>query len=205
MTPVAKDTIALATLAGLLVLPVAACSAKQDEKPGSIVQTASNLPPSHPPVPTAPMPSPAPAQDELPSGHPSLPADGGMTSFTHPTSGAQSTVDVSADIKAKWKSVKLNVAPRGGAAKTDTVAVGGTLAVAGTKLTLKIVAFVPAFTSAAGRITSSSNEPKNPAVLLRLFEGTQLRAEGWVFQNLPDFDTFRSDLVSVKLVGGVAK
>jgi hypothetical protein len=42
----------------------------------------------------------------------------------------------------------------------------------------------------------------NPAVQIEVIANGQVLAEGWVFQNLPDFNSFKSEQVQVRLVSG---
>jgi hypothetical protein len=208
MMKLPTTAIRLVTLLLSGALPVTACSAKKEDQPAGAAASAAaaspQLPPAHPPLPPSGQAPVAPPQPGMPAGHPPMPAQQGMPSFSHPQSGAQSTVNLAPEVKARWKSVRLAVAPKGGTEKTDTVTVGGKLAVGGTRLTLVVLAYVPAFTSNAGVVTTSSNEPNNPAVLVQLLDGGNKVAEGWVFQNLAEFNTFRPDSVQVRLVGGVS-
>ncbi len=208
MMKLPTTAIRLVTLLLFGALPLSACSAKKEDPPAGATASApaagAPLPPAHPELSASAQAPAAASQPGLPAGHPPMPAQQGMTSFSHPQSGAQSTVNLAPEVKAKWKSVRLAVAPKGGTEKTDTVTVGGKLAVGGTRLTLVVLAYVPAFTSNAGVVTSSSNEPNNPAVLVQLLDGGNKVAEGWVFQNLAEFNTFRPDSVQVRLLGGVS-
>jgi hypothetical protein len=77
--------------------------------------------------------------------------------------------------------------------------------VANTGLSLSVTAFVPAFISDAGVVSSSSNNLDNPAVQLQLHDRTGKVTEGWVFQSLPDFNSFSSKQVSVRLLSAEAK
>jgi len=144
-----------------------------------------------------------------PPGHPILPKDHPrlehqpVTSFTHPKSGAQSKLNIPAAVKEKWRAVKLGINAEGGKETAVRMPIGGAIRVEGTALKLHVVAFVPAFTSNARMITSVSNNPDNPAVLLRLQEGKKTLSEGWVFQNLTEFNTFSHGQVKVRLSTGL--
>lgn len=120
--------------------------------------------------------------------------------FNHPASGSKTRLNIPAEVKAKWKSVELSLAGKVITAGTQKIAVGGEHTL-GPGLALRVLAYVPAFQSDAGTVTSSSNNPDNPAVLVQLLDNQQPQGEGWVFQKLPDFNTFKSDRVQVKLLG----
>jgi len=127
------------------------------------------------------------------------PHAGGAT-FNHAASGGTTRLNIPADVKATWKNTELAVSGPGLSTRTAKVAVGGELKLEN-GLVLKVLAYVPAFQSDSGVVTSASNNPDNPAVLVQLVEGQQVRGEGWVFQKLADFNTFASDRLKVKLVG----
>jgi len=114
--------------------------------------------------------------------------------------GAKTRLDIPASVKAKWKSAELSLAGRDIALRTVKVAIGGEVDL-GKEQVLRVLAYVPAFQSDAGTVTSASNNPDNPAVLVQLLDRKQPVAEGWVFQKLPDFNTFSTDRLKVQLLG----
>lgn len=120
-------------------------------------------------------------------------------SLGHPKSGAKLALKIPAEVRAKWKAAELALADSGNAPRTVRVPVGGNTAVGGTGLMLRVVAVVPAFQSSGDAVTSASNRPDNPAVLVRLLDKDRTLTEGWVFQKYPDFNTFNSDRVHVRL------
>lgn len=122
----------------------------------------------------------------------------------HPKSTGRTTVSVPPDVAAKWKAVSLEFAAPGGDMQTFRVPVGREAAVKGSSSVVRVVAFVPAFQITENGITSSSNNPDNPAVLVRVLERGQPVAEGWVFQKLPEFNTLDSGKLRVRLIGGHA-
>jgi hypothetical protein len=135
-----------------------------------------------PPAPLAPAPT------------------GEPKTFKHANSGTQARLDIPADVRAKWKSVELTLSGRDVSTHTVRVAVGDTLKL-DHGLALRVVAYVPAFRSDSGTVTSASNNPENPAVLVQLLDKNKPVHEGWVFQKLSDFNTFSSDRIHVQLMG----
>lgn len=125
--------------------------------------------------------------------------------FVHPMSNLSSTLRIPPEVKAKWKSVELSITATGGKEQRARVAIGDKVAIANTGLSLSVDAFVPAFMSDAGVVTSSSNQLDNPAVELQLRDHKGKIAEGWVFQNLADFNSFSSKQVSVRLLSAEAR
>lgn len=131
---------------------------------------------------------------------PSARSSGEPMAFKHAKSGTHSRLNIPAEVLATWKSIELSLTGKGIPTRTTRVAVGGALKLAN-DLVLRVVAYVPAFRSDSGTVTSASNKPENPAVLLQLLEKDKLVAEGWIFQNLSDFNTFSSDRIKVQLLG----
>jgi hypothetical protein len=120
--------------------------------------------------------------------------------FDHARSGGKSRLAIPAEVKAKWKAVEIAVTGAGIAARTLNLAVGGEQTLEH-GLVLRVLAYVPAFQSDTGAVTSASNNPDNPAVLVQLLNGRQVQSEGWVFQKLADFNTFHSERVTLRLIG----
>jgi len=120
--------------------------------------------------------------------------------FKHPNSGVKTRLNIPADVKAKWKTVELSVAGKDITVRKLQIAVGGETGIDKSGLTVRVVAYVPAFQSDAGAVTSASNNPDNPAVLIQVADKGQVLSEGWVFQKLPDFNTYSSDKLQVQLL-----
>jgi len=142
---------------------------------------------------------PEPAKPPLPPGHPKL-EHAPVTSFSHPQSGSHYKVNIDPAIAAQWKAVKLGISSKGTPEKIETVPIGGQAKV-GT-LTVKVIAYAPHWISNEGIVRSSSAKPTNPAVLLTV-TGGQKPAEGWVFENLPEFNTFPGQPLKIRLLGGI--
>ena len=126
------------------------------------------------------------------------------TDFKHTQSGHKSQLDIPADVKAKWKSVELAYSGKDIPQRKVHVSIGGESGIDQSGLRLRVVAFVPAFQSDAGTVTSSSNSPDNPAVLVQLVDKAQVLSEGWVFQKYPDFNTYQSEKLQLRLVSATA-
>lgn len=140
----------------------------------------------------------------MPANHPAMETTGD-SGFVHPKTNLSSTLSIPPEVKAKWKSVELAITPAGGKEQRAHVTIGDKVAIANTALSLSVDAFVPAFMSDAGVVSSSSNQLDNPAVELQLRDHKGKIAEGWVFQNLADYNSFSSSQVSVRLLSAEAK
>jgi hypothetical protein len=122
------------------------------------------------------------------------------TEFKHAKSGNKSHLNIPADVKAKWKAVELSLSGKNIPLRKVRVSIGGETSIDQSGLLVRVVAYVPAFQSDAGTVTSSSNNPDNPAVLIQLVNKGQVLSEGWVFQKLPGFNTYTSNQLQVQLL-----
>lgn len=151
------------------------------------------LPPNHPPLPSFTPPHPTNAAGTPPDLNQQL-------ASLHPkqTGKKQLGVAVPANVKGKWASATLAVTIDG-AEKELKLAIGETTPL-GENLQLHLVHFLPAYTSDAQTVTSSSNKPVNPAIQIQTLSNGQVVAEGWIFQKLPEFNSFNSNQIKVRLV-----
>lgn len=149
------------------------------------------------PAGQAPVGSTAPA-GALPAGHPTAAGAGHEGAKG---AKAQRELSISPEVKARWSEAKLEVTDAGSKAKEVlTIKVGGAENLKKKGFKLKVEALVPDYSISDNRIESRSNDPRNPAVLVELFDGDKSVAKGWVFKNFPDFNSYRDDRVGVLLV-----
>ena len=148
---------------------------------------------------------------QLPPGHPSM--EGGMPQGMPQgmpnmpeTPKKDRKVVVPKEVAAKWKAVKLAIEDKKAkASKEYTVAVGSDLAVPNTKITVKVLAFLPEFKMGDTDITSASDKPENPAVQVAILEPGKEEWKGWLYAKHPTIHPFPHDTIGITLVGGVAK
>ncbi len=86
-----------------------------------------------------------------------------------------------------------------------TIPLNSEFKVPDTDLTLKTGSFLPNFSMAADQITSSSNEPENPACNIEVLEKGDQVFKGWLFSKFPDVHPFEHGSYGVKLLEGVKK
>ena len=109
-------------------------------------------------------------------------------------------------VKGAWKAVKVEVEfKEKKSKKAFTVPLNSEFKVPDTDLTLKVGNFLPHFTMAADQITSSSNNPENPAAQLEVFQGGKEVFHGWLFSKFPAVHPFTHDKYGVALLEGVKK
>ena len=142
---------------------------------------------------------------QLPPGHPST--EGGMPQSGMPDMPkVDRKVVVPAEVKAKWKAVKLNIEDKTAkSTKEYTVAVGSDLAVPNTKMKIKVLAFLPDFRMGEKDITSASDKPNNPAVQVSVTEPGKEEQKVWLYSMHPGIHPYTHERVAITLVGGVNK
>ncbi|MCK5236517.1 MAG: hypothetical protein KAR06_05980 [Deltaproteobacteria bacterium] len=147
-------------------------------------------------------------KEAMPTGHPSTgqasPAD--IAAMAH-GGGAQKDskpVQVSDEVKAKWKEVTIGVkdlSVEGSEAEVLVIAVGEKMNLKVEGYSIEVEAFLPDYAIFDDHVGSRSVEPKNPAVLVKLYKGEAEEAAGWIFknENFRTFNTYKSDRFMVSL------
>ncbi|MDO9188744.1 MAG: hypothetical protein Q8N54_01930 [Sulfurimicrobium sp.] len=151
------------------------------------------LPPSHPPLPAATPPHPTNDTGNPPDLNQQLAAQ-----HPKPAGKKKLAVAVPDSVKGKWASATLAVTA-GGLEKEIKLAIGDKVSL-GKNLQIQLLHYLPAYTSDFQTVTSSSNEQVNPAVQIQAISNGQVLTEGWIFQNLPEFNSFSSEQVKVRLI-----
>ena len=122
-----------------------------------------------------------------------------------PISGHASTkeavVVVPDSVKGKWSAVKIAVVNKeSNKEAVYTVAIGSEINIPGSGLTIKVDNFLPHFMMSGTTLTSQTNEPKNPAVQIRISEGGKEIFKGWLFSLYPATHTFQHPMYGFALV-----
>jgi len=178
-----KKQILVAVCSMALVLSFGACK-KKEEKP------------------QAPQ-SGAPAQGQLPPDH-QQPGGPGGQQVTMPK--GQTSVALPDAVKGKWKAVILVVEDKGSKKQTEyTINVNSDFKVPGSNLKLAVGEFIPDFKMDGLTITSSSNEPNNPAVGVKVFEDDKEVFKGWLYSKFPAVHPFEHPKYALLLKSGVKK
>jgi len=175
---------------------------------GAVALYFAVLAPPPPPAPVAAAPRGA-APAGLPADHPPIGgaaagAQGGERA--HPQMGSTGrAVRVPDAVKGKWRAVKAKVETKGGGSppQTITLSLGAEVVVPGTTLKLRAEEFLPALQVKDNEITSGSNEPANPAVLMTISEDGKQVFHGWLFSKFPDMQPFEHPKYRITLIEGV--
>ncbi len=113
----------------------------------------------------------------------------------------EAVVVVPDSVKGKWKAVKIAVTNKETNKETVyTVAVGATITIPNTDLSLKVDNFLPHFMMEGTTLTSQSNEPKNPAAQVQIMEGGKEIFKGWLFSLYPTTHAFQHPKYGFTLV-----
>ncbi len=137
----------------------------------------------------------------MPPGMPGQP--GGM----HSTGAAPEKKVVMPDtVRNAWKAVKIEVEYKEKKSKKKfDVPLKSEFKIPDSDLVLKTGDFLPHFAMGADSITSSSNNPENPAVQVEVFQGGKEIFHGWLFSKFPSVHPFQHDKYGVTMIEGVKK
>lgn len=144
-----------------------------------------------------------PGHGEGGAGAPGTPGHGGKkTEFS---------VVVPDDVKASWTSVVFVIEDKQEGKQDEiTVDVGGEFKIAGSGLVVKTGSFLPDFKMGAETITSTSNNPDNPAIGVEIYEnGAKVFPAtgkwGWLYVNFPTIHSFEHSRYGLVLKEGIKK
>lgn len=138
----------------------------------------------------------------MPSGHPTVKSNAldEVAKGGHPTMASDKEVKVSDQTKETWPEVKIEITDsKTSKTTTHTVKLGATLKL-GDDFSLEVKTFLPDYSIFDEYIGSRSEELNNPALLMKLTEGSEVKTSGWIFKKFTDFDSFKSDRFRVVLL-----
>jgi len=131
---------------------------------------------------------------------------GGEQRGGHPqVMGGSRAVRVPQEVQGRWRAVRLRVEARedGKAAQVFTVKLGDLLDIPGSALRVRIGDFLPALQVSGNEVTSASNDPTNPAVMVMVSDGGKDTFKGWFFAKFPEMQAFEHPKYRITLVEGV--
>jgi len=121
-----------------------------------------------------------------------------------PAKPPETPVVVPQEVSDSWKAVKVAAVDLvSGNERVFVVDVGGEFSIPDSDLTVKVRYFLPSFVRDGKAITSASNLPDNPAVMVRVSERGQEIYNGWLFGLYPDAHNFRHTRFALRLVGQI--
>lgn len=109
-------------------------------------------------------------------------------------------------VKGKWEAVKLLIEDKV-AKKTSevTIKLNSEYTIPNSNIKIKVGEFLPDFKMDGLTITSSSNEPNNPAVRVIVYENEKEIFKGWLYSKFPTIHPFQHDKYGLTLKEGVKK
>jgi hypothetical protein len=186
----------LAVVCSLSLLIAAGACKKKEEKP--LPQTGmpgqgQGMPPMPPPgMPGQPG---QPGQPGGPQGQPNIVVPKG-----------EKTVVVPDSVKDKWKAVILVVTDKKANKQQEfTVNLNSDLKIPNSNLKVSVSEYLPEFRMEGLTLTSASNEPNNPAVGVKVYEGGKEVFKGWLYSKFPTMHPFEHPNYSIILKDGVKK
>ncbi len=191
------------TLCLLLVTFFGACKKKEEK-------TIPKVP--FQPLPQTPMQQPTPQMPMQPGGPqmPMQPIPQMPKTEAMPT--GKTKVVVPDTVKGKWSSVKLIIEDKTTMNSQEyTVNLNSSFTIPDSDLKVYVGEFLPDFKMDNLTLTSVSNEPKNPAVGIRVMErGKQIfptlgKQWGWLFARMPDVHPLKHPKYNINLKEGVEK
>ena len=118
-----------------------------------------------------------------------------------PAAKVEPRVVVPRSVKGKWRAVKIEVQDKNKDQKrVYTVDIGKEFTIDDSRVTVKVLNFLPAFIMDGRTMTSVSNEPKNPAVQVVVTEKGKQIFKGWLFSLYPGTHAFQHPRFSLTLV-----
>jgi hypothetical protein len=168
---------------------------KKEQQP--VPQAPQMMPGGQMPPGAMPPGAPMPPGGQMPPGQggPGMNVPKGELSIAVPDS-----------VKGKWSAVKLVVEDKATKKKQEfTVNLNSELKIPNSNLKIAVGDFLPEFKMDAQTITSASNEPKNPAVRVKVFEGDKEIFKGWLYSKFPTIHPFEHPKYGLALKEGIKK
>ncbi len=196
----------MATVCGVaLLLSAGACKKKQEQP-----MPQTNIPGQQMPAGQPGMQPGMPGQPGMPPGMPAGMPPGGKIVMPK----GETRIVVPDTVKGKWKAVVLHIEDKATKKGADyTVNLNSDFKVPNSNLKITVGEFLPDFRMNGLDMTSTSNEPNNPAVAVRIYEGSKElfpsagKKWGWLYGK-PEFRTmhpFEHQKYSVTLMNGIKK
>lgn len=170
----------------LIVFSISACGDKAEEKQSS-----------------AGLSAPAGEGKDLPEGHPTMTDEKLFTRMSnqdHSKLKSAKPVKVTDAIKAKYKSVSLQVTDNSKGTKDVIKVVIGTKKALADGFSIKVDTFLPDYSIYEDYIASKTEVLNNPAVMVELYKGDEVVSSGWVFEMMAQYNSYSHIRYAVALL-----
>jgi hypothetical protein len=193
-----KRKLLALTLCLVLAVSVSACKKKEAQPP--VPQTPG-------PVTPGQMPQGPVMQGPLsPGGQQQVPVPGMMMPR------GQSQIIIPDSVRGKWSAAKIIFEDRIAKTKKEyTVKLNSDFSIPNSNLRVTVGEFLPDFKMEGLTMTSMSNQPNNPALSIKVFEGNKQifpapgRHWGWLFAKMPTIHPFEHPKYGIVLKEGIRK
>jgi hypothetical protein len=211
-----KNKILVLILCFAVVIPFYACK-KEEAQP--VPQTPGPMMPGQ--MPPAQMPP-----GQMPPGQmpPTQMPSGQMPPAQMPSMGQQQSLPpgmmtmgktqvlVPESVKGKWSAAKIIVEDKTSNARQEyTVKLNSDFKIPNSNLKIHVGDFLPDFRIDGLNLTSGSNDPRNPALAIRVFENNKQifpapgKDWGWLFEKVPSIHPFEHRKYAIFLKEGIKK
>jgi len=232
-----RREIILVILCFVLTLSFGACKKKEPEPPapqtpapmmpqGQMPQ--GQMPPGQMPpgqMPQGQMPPGQMPPGQMPPGQmpPGQMPQGQMPARQMPPAGQQfarpgmttmgkTQVIIPESVKGKWSGVKIIFEDKVSKTKQEyVVKLNGDFQIPNSNIKIHVGEFLPDFRMDGLNLTSGSNDPRNPALGIRVFENNKQifpapgKQWGWLFSKVPSIHPFEHPKYGITLKEGVKK
>jgi hypothetical protein len=138
---------------------------------------------------------PAVGGDEpLPEGHPTMTDEKLFTQMPnqdHSQIKSTKPVKVSDSIKARYKSVNIQVADNSKGTKDVLKLDVGASKELADGFSIKVEIFLPYYSIYTDYIASKTDELGNPAIMVELYKDGKVVSSGWIFEEMPQYNSYR--------------
>lgn len=119
---------------------------------------------------------------------------------SRPVTKGHASVVVPREVQGKWKAVVIVVVNKQTNEKKDyVVGINKEFTLPNSKIKIKVLNFLPNFSMSPQGITSLSNESKNPAAQIIIYEDNKNVFEGWLFEKFPQVHPFQHKVYAIML------
>jgi hypothetical protein len=193
-----KRKLLALTLCLVLAVSVSECKKKEAQPP--VPQTSGAVTPGQ--MPQGPV-----MQGPLsPGGQQQVPMPGIMMPR------GQSQIIIPDSVRGKWSAAKIIFEDRIAKTKKEyTVKLNSDFSIPNSNLRITVGEFLPDFKMEGLTMTSMSNQPNNPALSIKVFEGNKQifpapgRQWGWLFAKMPTIHPFEHPKYGIVLKEGIRK
>jgi hypothetical protein len=207
-----KRQIFIITACLVVAFSMTACKKKETQPP--VPQTPGPVMPMGP-IPPGQMPPGQMPPGQMPPGQMppgQMPPGGQQPARTGMMGTGKTQVVVPESVKGKWSAVTIIVEDKVAKAKQEyTVKLNSDFKIPNSSLKIHVGAFLPDFKMEGLSLTSGSNEPRNPALGIKVFESDKQifpgpgKQWGWLFSKVPTIHPFEHPKYGITLKEGVKK